>query len=210
WSIVATVTLLAGLGLFVAFPPAYKAQTTILLKPFPDIQPTDGILTDIALAQSPAVAQSAVQQLGLPPQSAGSFLNAYSATEVTDQVVTITLGASSSDEAVRRANAVATAFLQFRAQQAQGQLYSALKSIDRQVADAQQNVTKLEADVAQLTQQPTTPAQQGQLAVKQSQLKQANFELGQIQAAAISERMTETSATATVVDDTKVVAVAQP
>ena len=47
WLAIALAALLAGLGLFVAFPPAYKAQTTLLLKTFPDTLPTDGILTDI-------------------------------------------------------------------------------------------------------------------------------------------------------------------
>ncbi|HEX7270253.1 MAG TPA: Wzz/FepE/Etk N-terminal domain-containing protein, partial [Streptosporangiaceae bacterium] len=137
WSAIALAALLAGLGLFVAFPPAYKATTLVLVKPFPDIQPTDGILTDIALAGSRTVAQSAAQQLGLPQQSVGSFLKAYSVTEVTDQVVLITVSAPSNDEAVRRAKAVAAAFLQFRAQQAQAQLQSALASIAEQVTAAQ-------------------------------------------------------------------------
>jgi hypothetical protein len=33
WLAIALAAMLAGLGLFVKFPPAYKATTTVLLKP---------------------------------------------------------------------------------------------------------------------------------------------------------------------------------
>jgi capsular polysaccharide biosynthesis protein len=210
WSAVALAAMLAGIGLFVAFPPAYKATTLVLVKPFPDIQPTDGILTDIALAQSRTVAQSAAQQLGMPQQSVGSFLRAYSATEVTDQVVLITVSAPSNDEAVRRAKAVSAAFLKFRAQQAQAQLRSSLASIDLQVAQAKQQVNDLDAQIAQVEQQPSSPLQQGKLATLQSRRTQANYEASAMEQAALSERMTETSATTAVVQNSKVVDTATP
>ena len=210
WLAIALAAMLAGLGLFVTFPPAYKATTTVLLKPFPDTQPTDGILTDIALAESRTVAQSAVQQLGLPQASVGSFLKAYSTTEVTDQVVLITVSAPSNDEAVRRAKAVAAAFLQFREKQAQAQLQSALASINLQVAQAKQKVNALDTQIAQVQQQPSSTIQQGKLATLKSRRIQANYEASTMEQAALSDRMTETSATAAVVQNSKVVDSATP
>jgi capsular polysaccharide biosynthesis protein len=210
WSAIALAALLAGLGLFVAFPPAYKATTLVLVKPFPDIQPTDGILTDIALAGSRTVAQSAAQQLGLPQQSVGSFLKAYSATEVTDQVILITVSAPSNDEAVRRAKAVATAFLQFRAQQAQAELQSALKSIALQVEQANNHVADIQKRLTTAQGQPASLTQQGTVSTLQSQLQQAKFARDTLQQAAVSERSTEMSATEQVVQNSHVVDTATP
>ena len=210
WSAIALATMLAGLGLFVAFPPAYKAQTTILLKPFPDIQPTDGILTDTALAQSPAVAQRAVKQLGLPPQSADSFLKAYSVTDVTDQVIVITVNAPSNDEAVTRAKVVAAAFLQFRAQQAEAQQQSAFKGLDQADAQAQQHVKDLQNELQRWRSQPTSPMQQGKIATLPAQIKQAQIDAATTHQVAVTGKATEQQAMAQVVEDTRVVAAAEP
>jgi capsular polysaccharide biosynthesis protein len=210
WLAIALAAMLAGLGLFVAFPPAYKATTTVLLKPFPDTQPTDGILTDIALAEIRTVAQSAVRQLGLPQENVGSFLKAYSVTEVTDQVVLITVSAPSNDEAVRRANAVAAAFLQFRAKQAQAQLLSAFQGLDQAVADAKAHAADLQKQVNELKAQPSSPIQSSKLTVRQSQLQQAETDAATIHDAAVSEKGTEQEAIVQVVKNSKVVDAATP
>jgi capsular polysaccharide biosynthesis protein len=210
WLAIALAAMLAGLGLFVKFPPAYKATTTVLLKPFPDTQPTDGILTDIAMAESRTVAQSAVQRLGLPQASVGSFLKAYSVTEITDQVVLITVGAPSNVEAVRRANAVAAAFLRFRATQAQAQLQSAFDGLDKAAADAKLHAADLQNQVKQLEAQPPSPIQSSKLAVRQSQLRQAQTDAATIHDAVQSEKATEQQATMQVVQNSKVVDAATP
>jgi capsular polysaccharide biosynthesis protein len=210
WAAIALAAMLAGLGLFVTFPPAYKATTTVLLKPFPDTQPTDGILTDIAMAESRTVAQSAVQRLGLPQESVGSFLKAYSVTEITDQVVLITVGAPSNDEAVLRAKAVAAAFLQFRAREAQGQLQSAFQGLDQAVADAKAHAADLQKQVDELKAQPPSPIQASKLTVRESQLTQAKAEADTIQAAAASEKGAEKQAITQVVQNSKVIDAATP
>ena len=72
------------------------------------------------MAKTPAVAGIAVHELGLQ-QSASSFLSTYTAASVTDRVLTITASAPSGNQAVLRANAVASAFLKFRADELQAQ-----------------------------------------------------------------------------------------
>lgn len=210
WAAIALAALLAGLGLFVTFPPAYKATTTVLLKPFPDTQPTDGILTDIAMVESRTVAQGAVQRLGLPQESVGSFLKAYSVTEVTDQVVLITVSAPSNHEAVLRANAVAAAFLQFRAKEARDQLQSAFKGLDQAVADAKAHAADLQKQVSELEAQPSSPIQASKLTVRKSQAFQAQTDATTIQQAASSEKGTEQQAMTQVVENSKVIDAATP
>jgi len=76
WCASALAGLLIGLGLFVAYPPAYQASSSVLLTNDPNEDPGDAIQTDLDLAQTPAVAQAALQRLGLR-QSVSSLLAAY-------------------------------------------------------------------------------------------------------------------------------------
>ena len=62
--------------------------------------------TDVALVQTRAVAGSVVNQLKLP-ESVPKFLGSYTVAATTDQVMTITLSAKTSAEAVLRAGALA-------------------------------------------------------------------------------------------------------
>jgi capsular polysaccharide biosynthesis protein len=162
------------------------------------------------MAESRTVAQSAVQRLGLPQASVGSFLKAYSVTEITDQVVLITVSAPSNTEAVLRARAVAAAFLRFRAREAQGQLQSAFQGLDQAVADAKAHAADLQKQVDELKAQPPSPIQASKLAVRESQLTQAKAEADTIQAAASSEKGTEQAAMSQVVRNSKVIDTATP
>ena len=71
-----------------------------------------------------------MQQLKLP--ETGSVEAAYSVTVVTGNVLTINVGAPSSAAAVQRASAVATTFLQYRAQFARTQLQLLSAQLDQQ------------------------------------------------------------------------------
>ena len=61
WCTTAVVGLLIGLGMNVTHPGAYQASTAVVLVPNPAEQPTDAIVTDVALAQSRTVAGRVVQ-----------------------------------------------------------------------------------------------------------------------------------------------------
>lgn len=139
WCTLAVVGLLIGCGLYVKTPPAPKAAVTVLLGADPNQDPAIEVQTDMALAQSDAVAQGAIRQLGLS-QAPGAFRGTYTVTIVTDQVLTITVGAPSSTEAVRRAAAVADQFLKFRARYAQEQEQQTDAQLDQQLSKAQQSV----------------------------------------------------------------------
>lgn len=139
WCATAALGLIIGLGLFVKYPPSAKATVSVLLTDNPSQDPAVEVETDAALAQGTPVAAGVVAQLHLH-QSASSLLAAYSVVVVTDRVLQFTVGAPSSGEAVQRAAAIATQFLQYRARYAQTQEQQATAELSQQVSAAQQSV----------------------------------------------------------------------
>jgi capsular polysaccharide biosynthesis protein len=112
--------LVISLGLFIVAPPAYQAQTSVLITNDSTADPELQMQGDVELAENTQVAQAAMVALADAgkPSSAhgiGGFAASYSATAVSDRILQITARASSSDEAVAEADAVTRAFLRFRA-----------------------------------------------------------------------------------------------
>jgi capsular polysaccharide biosynthesis protein len=88
-------------------------------------------------------------------------------------VLVITANAPSGDEAVSRANALAAAFLQYRANQLETQQKLFLSSLDQQVIQARQQITSLSRQISQLSAQPTSPAARARLNSLRTQRSQA-------------------------------------
>ena len=159
WCAVALVGLVVGVGLYVKFPAAYQASTTILLRENPDENPSVAIQTDTTLAESSQLAERVIQQLGLR-ESVSSLLSSYTALAVTNNAITITVNASSSDVAVRLASALATDFLDLRANYYQTQQQQTASELDQQFNQAQQRLNSIDAQIAQVSAQPYSRAQQ--------------------------------------------------
>ena len=172
WCTLAVIGLLAGFGYKVAFPSAYQASTSVLLPQDGQNSASNAIGTDLALAQSRAVAELTMRRLGLQ-QSVNSFLGTYTVTDVTDEVLLITVSAPSSNDAVRRANTLATGFLQFRANLQETEQEFVLRSLDPQVNQATQRIKSLNKQISQLSARPTSPAQQAGLGNLRTDLGQA-------------------------------------
>jgi hypothetical protein len=172
WLVLAVVGLLLGLGWYAKSPPAQKASVSLLLVDNPAEVPSNEILTDIAMAQSSTVATAVVHQLGLS-QTPSSFLGTYTATQVSGQVLTITVKAPNGAAAVQRASAVAEQFLKFRARYTNSQQQQLEAQLNAQVNQAQQKVDALTSQINQLSSLPTTPAQKAQLNSLQTQNGQA-------------------------------------
>jgi hypothetical protein len=115
WCLTAVLGLLIGSALYVKYPPAYHASATVLLVDNSNLNPAVVVLTDQSLAQSETVASRVVRALKIP-ESVPTFQTNYTVTVVTDNVLTLNVGAKSSAAAVQRAAALATTFLQYRAQ----------------------------------------------------------------------------------------------
>ncbi len=168
WCVTAVLGLVIGSALFLQYPPAYHAQTSVLLIDGTNQDPSVEVLTDQSLATSEPVAARVVQELGLK-QSVASLQAAYSVTPVTNTVLQFDVGAPSSAEAVQRASALARSFLQYRAKYAQSQQQELVTQLNQQYATAQQNLQNIDAQIAQLPTTNLTPAQKIQLDNLQTQ-----------------------------------------
>ena len=158
WWAVAAVGFLIGAGLFVHTKPSYQATVSILMQNDPNIDAYTGMETDSLVAQEPAVAQLALQNLGM----SGSTLH-YTATIFSNQVLTISLHAATPDEASREVDAVANAFLKVYAQSVQTQTAASTTGESQQLVQAQQTVDSLGKQISQVSAETSSTAQEKQL-----------------------------------------------
>ena len=209
WRSMAVIGLLAGAGLYLVSPPTYQASTTLLLTVGPEAQPGEAILNDQTMAQSRGVAGLAVHNLGLP-ESAGSFLGSYKITPLTDRVLQITVSASSSNEAVHRANVLAQAFLTYRADvlQTQQQLESA--GYGQQVTQVKDYIKSISEQISQLTAQPVSSSQQAKLSALRAQRDGANSDLTDLEQTAASDKAAAQVSTASMIGQSRVLDAASP
>jgi capsular polysaccharide biosynthesis protein len=167
----AAAGMLIGSAFYLSSPPTYQASTTLYLMVGPEAQPGTAIADDQAIIQSRTVAGLALRKLGLR-ESADSFVASYTAAPLTDRVLVITVSAPSSGEAVKQANALAAAFLQYHANQLQTQQRLLLRSLDLQVTQARQQITSLDRQISRVSAQPASPTRQAQLAGLRAQRDQ--------------------------------------
>jgi capsular polysaccharide biosynthesis protein len=168
----ALVGLLIGLGVSVTDPPAYQASTSLLLTYGPYENALSAPNDDQAIAQSRTVAGLALHQLGLR-QSVSSFLAAYTVTIVSNRVLQITASAPSGNDAVSRANAVATAFLRFRVRELEAEQNLVLASLNQQIDQAKQKINTIGNQISQLNTQAASSQRRARLSVLQGEHSQA-------------------------------------
>lgn len=200
WGLIALAGLLIGLTLSVVLPSADQAATSVLLAHDPAEQPADAINTDVAMARSWPVAERAIHQLGLR-QSVSSFVAAYSVTSVTDRMILITMGAPTIDAAVARANAVARAFLQVRAQELRAELPSVLAVLNGRISVAWQKADLLATETTKISRHAVSRSQRARLKRLKSSTRRADNVLSGLQLAASAYQV----ATVTEIADSQVV-----
>lgn len=203
WCFTAVAGLIIGYGLYGKFPPSYQATTSVYLTNNSRQDPQGQVQTNVALAQSQAVAGRVVKQLGLH-QSVPSFIAAYSVTYATDQVLTITVAAPSSNDAVRRASALATDFLQFRAQMLLSQQRLEVTTFDQQIMQAQQRLNSIDEKISQMPAQPASAAERATFGDLQTQADHAGQALSAIELNASSSQASTQVTTETMVKGTDV------
>jgi capsular polysaccharide biosynthesis protein len=181
WMSMALAGLAISAGLYLKSPPVYQASTSLLLTVGPEAAPGAAIADNQTIAQSRAVAALALHKLGLQ-ESVSGFVGSYTATPVTDRILQITVSSPSASDAITRANAVATAFLRYRATMLETQQRNLFTSLDQQVSQAKQQVTSIDNQIRQLVGQPGSSVQQarlGRLRAERSQATSALAALGQ-------------------------------
>jgi capsular polysaccharide biosynthesis protein len=199
--VMAAVGLLGGFGYYVKASHSYQAAASVLLT----LSPYENNLTaqtdNQAIAETSAVADLAVHKLGLQ-ESASKFLDTYTATSVTDRLLTITASAPSPNQAVLYASTVGNAFLKFRADQLRGQDNLVLQSLKVQVNQAKQHLNSINARLSQLP--PTQGSQISKLRVEQTN---ATAALSNLQAAVTANQTTTGAQLTAALDKSQVLTV---
>jgi capsular polysaccharide biosynthesis protein len=164
---------------------------------------------DAAIVQSRTVASDALRILRLPPNPE-SFPGTYSVAVITNRVFAITVKATSYQAATSAANALATAFLTFQAQQAESQQQLVINSLQQQITAAQQRVNAIGTRIKAVSAQPTSATQHAQLNSLLAQRSQAITALNQTKQANLGSEASTKTATAALVKDSKVLDAAVP
>jgi capsular polysaccharide biosynthesis protein len=201
--VMAAVGLLGGFGYYLKSPPSYQASASLLLTLSPYENSLTAPVDNQAIAKTSAVAELAVQKLGLH-ETASKFLNTYLAVSVTDGLMNITASAPSPNQAVLYASTVGDAFLKFRADQQRGQDNLVLQSLEVQVNQAKQRLNSINAQLSQLPSQSTSPTQESQISKLKVEQTSATATLSNLQAAVTGNQTTTGAQLTAALDNSRV------
>lgn len=172
WVGLAVVGLVVGGGYHAVAPKTYAATTTIYLA-----HPSgsnDGVVAanDLAMVKTLAVGQRAIAALHEPGLSPVKLLGPTPAKAPSDNILILTVSGPTPQEAVRRVDAVTTAYLAFRADQYEAQNRAVVSGTNKQIGKLQKHVKHL---TAQIDAVPASRARQvsaliGQRATLESQV----------------------------------------
>jgi len=150
WLATAAIGMIVGAGLITLVPPKYQATTSIYFTNNPNMDALSAITTDQTLVSTRPIAMKVMQDLGIGG-SVNSFLGSYISTIVTNQVLSITTSAPSSDQAVKRVQDIASEFLAFRTNMLHSQLQQETQTLNGEVTAAQQKLDSINKQISKLT-----------------------------------------------------------
>ncbi len=202
WLTLAIVGLVAGLSALVALPPAQKASTSLLLQGPSDAPAGEQIADDQTLLESRTVAAEAVRRLHLQ-EAPAVLLKDYSATVVTNQILTITVKAKTAATAIREANALAQTFLAFQAAQLNNSNQLTNVSEQQDLTSAQGALDALGRKINGLKANPAT-AHSAQTKALESQYNQDNSALTVLQSTVLSEEAANQTQNAAIIEGSQV------
>jgi capsular polysaccharide biosynthesis protein len=213
WSSLALIGLLLGAAVYVEIPPPYKATTTLLITYSNNVNNGDGapdaIATDVSLFESQAVAALTLHKLGLN-ESTSAFLGRYTITVVTNQIVSITLSAPSSSQAVAWSNVLAQECLSFRNALLTTQDKLVFSSLSSQLAAARGHLSSVNGQITQLSAERTSPDLKAQISKLKAERTTLTTNLGALEQNIQSTETTEQVATAATIKGASVLNPATP
>jgi len=191
WIATAVAGLMIGALFHLAVPRKYSAQSTLYLVQPTGANPAQVMASDMSLLGTRAVAQHAISTAHLRVSTNG-LLASYRASGSGGTILTITTSATSSHAAVAWNNAVAGAFLGYRAAQFRLQTQVLVEGLRGQIGTLQRDVAQLGVSINALAGVPGTAAadQVTNLATERTaditQIAQLEAEIQQDQLDAIS------------------------
>jgi capsular polysaccharide biosynthesis protein len=162
WYLTAALGLVAGLGLLEHLHPSYQATETLVMSNDPTVDAYTAMTTDALEAKDPAVAAIVIAQLKLN-ESPTALLQGYTATVVSNQVFSIAVNNPDAAEATAEANAIASAYLTYRAQQIVAQEHAAITAQNQEIKQEQQQLDTLNGQISKLSAEPSSSSQRSQL-----------------------------------------------
>lgn len=167
WLALALVGLIAGAGYHLAVPLKYSATATLYLVHPAGSSTTAELQNDLAMLSTAAVGHRAITLLGKDGKglTPTSLLGKAPGTPQGGNVIILSISGPTARSAVQRVNAVASAFLTFRAQLYEAQNRALAAADEKQAQTLQGDISQLSAQIAGLGTQP--PA--GQLTDLQAQ-----------------------------------------
>ena len=149
WRLLALACLagmIAATVLLLVSPPPYVATTTLLLRHPATADPTRDMATDVEIVTSRTVAERAMAALRLHG-SVDQFLASYTPTSLSDYVLRISAKAPGPQEALRRAGALAMAFLEYRRAQFQQQSAVTVAALDERRRRLESELAAINGDI---------------------------------------------------------------
>jgi hypothetical protein len=149
WLTFALVGLLGGGALAVLMPPAPSAVTRILVV-HEDDGPSDGgslIRTDVAIMTTTRIAGSALEKIG-SSERPEDFLKDFQVVGLTNNVLEVTVKGTTSADAVRRAKALADAFIADHVGRSEAAAKADAKAITDQRAQVQTQLDQVNGQIS--------------------------------------------------------------
>ena len=150
WLSLAVLGLLVGIAYHAVIPRTYGATATLYLAHSPATDPSVAMTNDLALLQTKPVSDRAAALLGDRGLTQAELLGKAPGTVLSSNILSISVSGPSQAEAVRRANAVADAFLSFRTHSNQEQYDATAAVLRKEITPLQQKVSSLTTQIADL------------------------------------------------------------
>jgi capsular polysaccharide biosynthesis protein len=156
----AGVCALLALGVLQLGGGQHAADVTLYLVSDPNLDATSAMTTNLSLVPMRPVSEGVIQELDLP-LSPDDFQSSVTASPLSDQLMTVKVTAPSDQEAIERANTLATVYLDFRGEQ--------LSTMANSTVDAnQQLIDSLKSQIEDLTKRSDAASTSGQGQLAQS------------------------------------------
>jgi len=186
----AVLGLLLGFGVAAALPSTTSANSTVLLRPLPgnpystdtDRDPLVALQTEAQLVRSDEVSQLVIDDLGLDTAVGDLRSRVRSSVPSNTQVIQVEYTGSGS-EATRIAQAYADQYLLFRVTRGEAFRQTQLASLDRQIANRQEELAQIAALPAGPSRDDVSSSVSQALVSLQSQrdnLAEATLDPGQV------------------------------
>ncbi|MFC8501706.1 hypothetical protein ACFUC1_05065 [Pedococcus sp. NPDC057267] len=178
WASVSAVGALVGLALVVLAPPPSQGSVSLLMAHPANMEAQSAMATDVSLLTTREVSARTVAKLGLP-MTPEAFRATITAVPVTTEVLTVTVSAPDTGSAVRRAAALTSVYLDFRATQLRSLSSGLVNGYEARVAGMQKEVSQINAQYATASQEGGNQTQATELLTRRSQLESQIYDMQQ-------------------------------